>query len=101
MTPDPETCAPDGPALLAAAAVALSARCGRLQPHQVYILTARAADLPAEDPLRGVAMLFASHYPAHRRDPEALASLGEELDRGIRRALAPATVGAGRRDIHG
>lgn len=92
---------PIGPALLAATAVAMSARGGAVRPEAVQQLRDLAAALPADHALRFEAQAFAAAFEAHRRDPQALAHLGAALDRGITRALRRDPVDVGRKDIHG
>lgn len=91
-----------GPALLAAQAVSMSARMGQLQAHAVDEMRVRAEELLARgDPLRASIYLFASMYDLDRHDPARLVALGEELQRGIDRALRPDPADADRADIHG
>lgn len=90
-----------GRVLLAAIAVALSARCGSVRPHAVTDLRQLAETLPSDHPLRFEAMAFAAAFDTHRRDPQALASLGDALDRGITRILRRDPADLGRKDIHG
>lgn len=90
-----------GPILLAATAAALSARTGRIQPHQVEALTGAAHALPEGHPLRFEVMTFCHAWGQHRRDPEAVSALGEALDRGIARALRKDPIDRNRSDIHG
>ena len=92
---------PIGPALLAATAVAMSARGGAVRPEAVQQLRDLAAALPADHPLRFEALGFAAAFDTYRRNPQALAVLGEALDRGITRALRRDPVDLGRKDIHG
>lgn len=90
-----------GRVLLAAVAVAFSARGGRVQPHAVADLRQLAEALPPDHPLRFEAIAFAAAFDTHRRDPQALASLGEALDRGITRILRRDPADLERKDIHG
>lgn len=90
-----------GPILLSATAVALSARTGGLQLHQVDALEDQARALPPDHPLRFDALSFVLHWREYRRDPEAIAELGEALDRGIARVLRKDPIDRNRSDIHG
>lgn len=90
------------PVLSAAFAVALSARTGSLTLHQVEDMRTKAEELCERgDELRSAVILFATEYEAHRRDPVAMASLGEQLQRDVERATRPDLPGHDRRDIHG
>lgn len=90
-----------GPALLAATAVALSARGGFVAPHAVEQMRGAARALPADHALRFEMLAFAEAFEAQRRDPAALEALGLALDRGITRLFRAAPVDQARRDIHG
>jgi hypothetical protein len=81
--------APDRvPALMAAKAVALSARTGSLTLHMVDDMRARAEELLGrDDDLRRAVLTFATMYEVYRRDPDALRKLGEGLDRDIEAAI--------------
>lgn len=70
--------------MIAAQAVALSARTGTLTLHAVDDMRARAEQfLDWRDDVRLAVMTFATQYEQHRRDPEALRALGEALDAAI------------------
>lgn len=90
-------------ALTAALAVAMNARMGQLVQHHVDDMRTKAEELlPRDHQAYPLIMGFATQYELHRRDPAALASLGEDLERGIRRAVAPASPELPfRRDIDG
>lgn len=102
------------PALFAAQVVAMNAKVGSLTLHAVDDLRTKAEELLAKrDPLRAAIIAFASQYEVHRRDPKALASMGETLEAALRVALDvphpaslpdpsqwPAPVDLHRRDIH-
>ena len=91
-----------GPVLLAALSVALRARMGGLTAEEVSDMRVRAEELlDRGSSLRAAVFSFATMYELHRRDPAALVVLGEELDRGLSRALRPDPVDLSRRDIHG
>lgn len=80
------------PALMAAFAVALSARTRTLTPHAVEDMRIKAEELMPRDHLARPAILaFATQYDLHRRNPERLAELGDELEACLRRAVAPPT----------
>lgn len=91
------------PALMAAQAVALSARTGMLTQHAVDDMRTRAEELLARtDTMRWACIRFATQFEQLRRDPVALAQLGEELERELAEELriaAPAS--RERRDIDG
>lgn len=77
------------PALLAAFAVALSARTQTLTAQAVDDMRARAEELlTPTHPVRPAIIAFATQYELHRRDPEKLAELGDELEACLRRAVA-------------
>lgn len=79
------------PALMAAFAVALSARTGQLSDHAVEDMRIRAEELmPRDHPAFMAVTTFATMYELHRRDAQKVADLGDELDACLRRALAPA-----------
>ena len=90
-----------GPILLAATAAAMAARTGTLQPHRVHELREQATALPVGHPLRFDVLAFCLAWDLNRRDPDALATIGEGLDRGIARALRPDPIDRTRSDIHG
>lgn len=89
------------PALVAAQAVALSARTDGLTMHAVDDMRTKAEELLArDDPMRGAMLAFATQYEALRRDPYALRLLGEALERALAEALALGPAPARpRRDI--
>lgn len=91
-----------GPALLAAQAVALRARTGGLQAYEVDDMRVRAEQLLARDSaLRAAIYHFCTMYELDHHDSAKLIEHGEELSRGVDRALRPDAVDAGRIDIHG
>lgn len=72
------------PVLVAATAVALSARTNCLTPHAVEDLRIKAEELlDRDDALRPAVIRFATAFEEFRRDPYALQKLGEELARKI------------------
>lgn len=76
------------PALMAAKAVALSARTGSLTMHAVDDARTKAEELLGRsDDLRSAIIRFATKFEEFRRDAYALSKLGEELDRAIEEAL--------------
>jgi hypothetical protein len=78
------------PALMAAYAVALSARTGQLTDHAVEDMRVKAEEVLRRDhPAYPVIVTFATHYELERRNPEALRALGEDLERGVRLAVQP------------
>ena len=78
------------PVLMAATAVALSARTNTLTAHAVDDMRIRAEELlPPDDPLRPAVIRFATMFLELRRDPYALSKLGEELERAVSEALHP------------
>jgi hypothetical protein len=91
-----------GIALSAAYGVALRARTGGLQAHEVDGMRVQAEELLARDSnLRTAILRFCTMYELDHHNPDAVREHGEELDRNISRALAPAGVDNARRDIHG
>ncbi len=89
-------------ALMAAFSVAMSARCNQLTPHAVEDMRIKAEEiLGREHAAYPVITTFATMYEMHRRDPAALAELGEDLERGLKYATAPAPRMPERRDIDG
>lgn len=90
-------------ALTAALAVAMSARTGQLAHHAVDDMRTKAEELlPRDHHAYPVIMAFATQYELHRRDPAALAELGETLQHGLRLAVAPASPELPfRRDLDG
>jgi hypothetical protein len=91
------------PALMSAFAVAMSARTGMLSPHATEDMRIKAEELmPRDHAAYGAILTFATQYELHRRDAEALKSLGEDLERALRAAIAPAAPDwTQRRDING
>jgi hypothetical protein len=90
-------------ALMAAFAVALRARTSTLSEHDVEDMRVKAEELLLRDhPAYPLITAFATQYEIHRRDPAQMAQLGEDLERGIRLAVAPpAPKLAFRSDIDG
>jgi hypothetical protein len=79
------------PALMAAFAVAMSARTGQLTDHAVEDMRIKAEEVLLRDhPAYPVIMSFATMYEVNRRNPEALTQMGESLEHGIRLAVQPA-----------
>jgi hypothetical protein len=90
------------PALMAAFSVAMSARAGMLTDHAVEDMRVKAEEVLLRDhPAYPVIMTFATMYELARRDPAQLAALGDDLERGVRIALAPAPTLPFRADIDG
>ncbi|WP_124253709.1 hypothetical protein [Cereibacter sphaeroides] len=88
--------------VMSAFAVAMKAKADRLQPgdvDQMRDLSIRI--LERGEGLRDAITAFAFAYGRHRRDPEALAFLGEDLLRAVQRDLRPEPIDLHRRDIHG
>lgn len=78
------------PVLMAAQAVAMSARTGSLTAHAVDAVRVQAEELLERgDDLRSAVILFATQFEQFRRDAYALAKLGEQLERAISAALHP------------
>ena len=78
------------PALMAAQAVAMSARTNQLTLHMVDDARTRAEQLlPRDHPARAAMLTFATMYEQHRRDPEAMRKQGEYLQDALGRALNP------------
>ena len=76
------------PALMAAYAVAMSARTGQLMPHAVDDMRVKAEELlDRGDDLRAACILFATKYEELKRDAYALRVLGEALAADIERAI--------------
>jgi len=76
------------PVLMAAQAVALSARTNTLTAQAVEAMLARACEaLAPVDELRAAVVTFAAAYERHRRDPEAMAVHGVTLEAEIREIL--------------
>lgn len=79
-------------ALTAAFAVAINARTRQLTDHAVEDMRVKAEELLLRDhPAYPIIMTFCTMYEVERRNPDALATLGEDLERGIRDAVAPPT----------
>lgn len=89
--------------MIAAQAVALSARTGTLSGHAVEDMRIKAEELLARgDDLRQAVIFFASQYEVLRRDPYGLRLLGEQLEAALRSALdLGASPRRERRDIDG
>lgn len=88
--------------MMAASAVALSARSGQVTQHDVEDLRVKAEELLGrDDPMRAPILTFASMFEVHRRDRTALQRLGEDLWRAIGYSTAPAPRLPERRDIDG
>lgn len=92
---------PNGIVLSAAYGVALRARMGGLQGHEVDAMRVQAEELlPRTSQLRVAILTFATMFEADRRNDAAVREHGEELQRNINRAMAPASPDRERRDIH-
>ena len=91
------------PAVFAAQAVAMSARCNSLSAMAVHDLCSKAEELlPRGDDLRCAVLSFATMYEVHRRDEYALRLLGEQLEAAVHVHLHPQSRPAPfRRDIDG
>lgn len=77
-------------ALMAAFAVAMSARTAQLTDHAVEDMRVKAEELLLKDhPAYQPILRFATMYEITRRDPAALAALGDQLEHDIRLAVAP------------
>lgn len=78
------------PALMAAFAVALSARTNMLTPHAVDQMRTQAEELlPRDHGAYSAIVSFATQYEIYHRDPEALAKLGEYLEASLTEAVGP------------
>lgn len=88
-------------ALSAAHALALKARCGRLDRQAVAALAGSVALRDPADPVRCAIDLFDRRFGAAVHDRTALADAGADLQRDVLRLLRPDVVDAGRVDIHG
>lgn len=92
------------PVLMAAQAVAMSARTDGLTLHAVEDMRVKAEELLSHgDELRLAVLTFATAYERDRRDPAAMAVHGTALEAEIREALniaAPAATRT-RADIDG
>jgi hypothetical protein len=90
------------PALLAAFAVALSARTGTLTAQVVDDMRARAEELlPRDHALRPAIMGFCTMYELRKRNAAQLVELGAELQRNLDRATAPPVAFRERKDTDG
>lgn len=91
------------PALLAALSVAMSARTRQLTAHAVDDMRVKAEELLHRDHAAfPIIMTFCTMFEVQRRDPAAVALLGEDLERGINHVVwQPNAALAGRRDIDG
>ncbi len=90
------------PALMAAFAVAMSARPGQLTEHAVEDMRVKAEELLRRDhPAYPIIVQFATMYEVHRRDAATLVTLGDDLERGIRLAVTPAPTLPFRADLDG
>ena len=88
--------------MMAASAVALSARVGMVTQHDVEDLRTKCEELLArDDPMREPILTFASMFEVHHRDRAQLRELGEDLWRAIGYGTAPAPLLRNRRDIDG
>ncbi len=77
-------------ALSAAFAVAMNARAGQLTLHLVEDMRIKAEELLSrEHPAYPLITAFATQYELHQRDKAKLVELGDQLERGIRMAVAP------------
>ena len=90
-------------ALSAAFAVAMNARAGQLSLHLVEDMRIKAEELlPRDHAAYPLITAFATQYELHHRDKAKLAELGDQLEHGIRLAVAPAQPTLPfRRDIDG
>lgn len=99
MPHDPHTAA-----LMAALTVALNARTHQLTQQHVDDMRTKTEELlPRDHAAYKPIMHFATMYELHRRDPLVLAELGDNLQRAIDWATAPAPTPTlpFRRDIDG
>jgi hypothetical protein len=90
-------------ALMAAYAVAMCARTRQLTSHEVEDMRVKAEELLLRDhPAYPIIMTFCTMYEVDRRDKDAVAALGEDLERGLRHAVwQPEHPMPERRDIDG
>lgn len=87
-------------ALMAAHAVALSARTGSLTQHAVDEMRGRAEQVMGrEDTMRAAILSFATMYEALRRDAYAVEKLGEQLEAALRSELSLTRTMRERRDL--
>lgn len=78
------------PALMAAFAVALSARTNMLTPHAVDQMRTQAEELlPRDHDAYPAIVSFATQYEIYHRDPEALSRLGQYLEDSLTQAVGP------------
>lgn len=91
------------PALMAALSVALSARTHQLTSHAVDEMRVKAEELLRRDhPAHPIIMTFCTMYEMQRRDRDAVAALGDDLERGINHVVwQPSAALTERRDIDG
>lgn len=90
------------PVLMAAYAVALSARTGSLTRHAVDDMRTMAEELlERDDDLRPAVFNFASQYELHSHDPVHVGYLGAALERAVRLASGLDQPRRERRDIDG
>ena len=91
-----------GIVISAAYGVALRARTGGLQSHEVDVMRVQAEELLSrESNLRTAILNFCTMYELDRHDAEKVRAHGDELDRNVNRALNPASADNERRDIYG
>lgn len=89
------------PALMAAQAVALSARTDQLTGHMVDDMRTKAEELlPRDHPARAAILTFATMYEQHRRDPDQMRAQGRYLQDAIGQSLNP-DAATPRRQIYG
>ncbi len=89
------------PALMAAQAVALSARTDQLTRHMVDDMRTKAEELlPRNHPARPAILTFATMYEQHHRDPGQMQAQGRYLQDAIGQALNP-DAPTPRRQIYG
>jgi len=87
---------------LAAASVAMKAKCGQLDEMDVDDLYARAEqELGHDDPLFRAVSAFATQYQVWAHDAPQLARLGDALSHAVIVASRPDPVDMARVDIHG
>lgn len=87
---------------LAALSVAMRARTGALEAHEVRALLDLARDECAgRDVLRQAVARFAGQYVGVRRNAQALAEAGAELQRAVEMMALVLPPGLDRSDIHG
>jgi len=85
--------------MMAMLAAALKLRDGSFAAPERSVLSARAARLSGDDPLRGVAALIPPG--ADLRDPARRAEAAELVMAALERAAQPVPPDLGRVDIHG